>query len=291
MLPKTMWELLLSHDIHVIALGDPFQLPPVKESKEEHHEILEHPHVFLEEIMRQAEDNEIIRLTMGIREQKPLDLFQGENVRIVDPSELSQPGLFGWPDQILVAKNATRHDYNDHIRATLFERESRVPQIGDKIICLQNEWNRINDTDDALVNGMTGFIEDIELIPRNIAVYTEQEYTPRINFKPDIEDSGVFTNLLCDYKLFTEKTPMLDRYTMSRKYKECAPSQFDYGYVITCHKSQGSEFDKVLVLEEYLRGATKEDHARWLYTAATRASKKLIIVRDYRHVPMTVFKS
>jgi exodeoxyribonuclease-5 len=54
------------------------------------------------------------------------------------------------------------------------------------------------------------------------------------------------------------------------------PKEFDYGYCITCHKAQGSEYDKVLVFEEYLKGS---DHARWLYTAATRAKEKLVIVR------------
>ena len=45
--------------------------------------------------------------------------------------------------------------------------------------------------------------------------------------------------------------------------------------------AKGSEYDKVIVLEEYLRGESKDGHSRWLYTAATRAAKKLIIVRNY----------
>jgi exodeoxyribonuclease-5 len=57
------------------------------------------------------------------------------------------------------------------------------------------------------------------------------------------------------------------------------PKEFDYGYAITCHKSQGSEYDKVLVFEEWLKGG---DHSRWLYTAATRAKEKLVIVKDYK---------
>ena len=51
----------------------------------------------------------------------------------------------------------------------------------------------------------------------------------------------------------------------------------DLGYAITCHKAQGSEWDKVLVIEENFPFA-KVDHARWLYTAATRAAEKLVIV-------------
>jgi ATP-dependent exoDNAse (exonuclease V) alpha subunit len=57
------------------------------------------------------------------------------------------------------------------------------------------------------------------------------------------------------------------------------PKKFDYGYAITAHKSQGSEWLKVLVVEEKFP-FDKLEHARWLYTAATRASEKLVIVRN-----------
>lgn len=56
------------------------------------------------------------------------------------------------------------------------------------------------------------------------------------------------------------------------------PEQFTYGYAITGHKSQGSEWDKVLVIEEGFP-YKEEEHKRWLYTVATRAAKKLVIIR------------
>ena len=62
------------------------------------------------------------------------------------------------------------------------------------------------------------------------------------------------------------------------KYGDIVPKEFAYGYAITCHKAQGSEWDKVLVLEESFP-FDKEEHKRWLYTACTRASEKLILVR------------
>ena len=70
MLPKTMWDLLLSHHKYVIACGDPFQLPPVDQNEDNH--VLDKPHIFLDEIMRQAQDSEIIRVSMWVREGKPL---------------------------------------------------------------------------------------------------------------------------------------------------------------------------------------------------------------------------
>jgi ATP-dependent exoDNAse (exonuclease V) alpha subunit len=62
------------------------------------------------------------------------------------------------------------------------------------------------------------------------------------------------------------------------KYGEIVPKEFTYAYAITTHKSQGSEWDKVVVLEEKFP-FDKNEHARWLYTACTRASEKLVLVR------------
>jgi exodeoxyribonuclease-5 len=69
-------------------------------------------------------------------------------------------------------------------------------------------------------------------------------------------------------------------YNMMRnwRYKNAIPEQFTYGYAITAHKSQGSEWDNVLVIEERFP-FDEEEHRRWLYTACTRAAKKLVIIR------------
>ena len=55
-------------------------------------------------------------------------------------------------------------------------------------------------------------------------------------------------------------------------------NRFDYAYAITCHKSQGSEFDNLLVYNQPV-GRTSEDRSRWLYTAITRAKNKLTLVQ------------
>ena len=59
---------------------------------------------------------------------------------------------------------------------------------------------------------------------------------------------------------------------------DIVPREFTFGYAITCHKAQGSEWDKVLVIEESFP-FDKTEHARWLYTACTRAAEKLVLVR------------
>lgn len=279
MLPKEIWELLLSHKIHVICLGDPFQLPPIGEDNQ----VLYNPHIFLDEIMRQAQESEIIRLTMDIRNGKSLSLFKGNEVQVIDQKDMVG-GMYGWADQIIVAKNITRRDVNTGMRKMLFGVEDNTPVEGDKIICLRNDWETVTEVGDVLVNGTIGTLSNIKfnhnhpfLKPQMIANFLPDDYTDL-----DVQTSPhdlYFRDLNIDYKLLTTGEPTVTEKNFKRFHKQFRPLTFDYGYCITCHKAQGSEYDKVLVLEEFLRG---NDHDRWLYTAATRAKEKLVIVRNFR---------
>ena len=284
MLPKEMWELLLSHRIYVIALGDPGQLPPLADDNG----VLQKPHVFLDEIMRQAQESEIIRVSMDIRTGKKLQKFSGKEVQIIDKSDLVS-GMLKWADQIIVAKNTTRHYYNDLMRNYIYGEHPKSPLEGDKVICLQNDWDMITPAGDVLVNGLTGYLSNISYeenknVPRRI-----REQMPMLmhaDFIPDHydEDSeavlygdGVFDQINMDYKIFTEWQPTVNTENFKKIPRNLKPHQFDYGYAITAWKAQGSEWDKVLVFEEnFPRG---EDHKKFLYTCVTRAKEKLVIVR------------
>lgn len=272
MLPEDMWKLLLSHGIHVIACGDPFQLPPI--GNDNH--VLEKPDIFLDEIMRQAEESEIIRLSMDLREMKIPKPFKGKEVNIVPRNEFTD-GMLMWADQVLCGKNNTRHELNEYYRHMKWGEDVDIskPLVGDKIICLKNNWDRITQTGDALVNGTIGEITKIATSPNP---WLGQKCL--IDFKPEIADDYdlidcSWHDLLIDWNLITTHVPTLNKENFSRFPRKLRPEQFDYGYVITTHKSQGSEYDKVLVLEEMLKG---NEHYRWLYTACTRSSKKLTLV-------------
>ena len=279
MLPKEIWDLLLSHKIHVICLGDPFQLPPIGEDNQ----VLYNPHIFLDEIMRQAQESEIIRLTMDIRNGKPLNLFKGNEVQVIDQKDMVG-GMYGWADQIIVAKNATRRNINSAMRKMLFNVDDDAPVEGDKIICLRNDWETVTEAGDVLVNGTIGTLNNIKLNknhpflkPQMIADFLPDDYS-ELDLAISPHDL-YFRNLNIDHKLLTTGEPTVTDKNFKRFPKGMRPLTFDYGYCITCHKAQGSEYDKVLVLEEFLRGS---DHDRWLYTAATRAKEKLVIVRNFR---------
>lgn len=274
MLPRAMWELLLSHKKYVIACGDPGQLPPV--SEEDSPSVLDNPHIFLDEIMRQAKDSEIILLSSDIRARKPISPFKGSEVNIVRKRD-AVDGMLTWADQILCGKNNTRYQLNSYFRKMKWGQDvGDAPLIGDKIICRKNNWDKINRVGDAIVNGSIGTLD---------AIYTTDnpwlEKKCIINFLPDRYDDSdsdediLFRDLLIDWKLITtnEFTVTKENFRMFPKWLR--PEQFEYGYAITTHKSQGSEYDKVLVFEEMLKAT---DHARWLYTAVTRAAKRLTLV-------------
>ena len=279
MLPKEMWDLLLSHRIHVLCLGDPFQLPPIGEDNG----VLANPHIFLDEIMRQAQESEIIRLTMDIRAEKPLQLFKGNEVQVINSSDIVG-GMYNWADQIIVAKNVTRRTINNQMRKMLFDTDDTRPLEGDRVICLRNDWDNPNAAGDIAVNGTIGTLANIKINPNHPVLHPLMlaDFLPDDYSEEEVKNSTTdlyFRHLNMDYKLFTTGEETVTKENFRIFPKVWRPQTYDYAYAITCHKSQGSEYDKVLVFEEFLKGG---DHARWLYTAATRAKEKLIIVRNFK---------
>lgn len=279
MAPKEMMDLLFSHlDVYVICLGDPFQLPPIDKDADNH--LLDNPHIFLDEVMRQAQESEIIRLTMDIRAGKDLKKFDGKDVKVYDQTQLNT-GMMLWADQIISATNRTRTEMNSQMRNLL--GRGNDPEDGDKVICLRNYWENCNTNGDYLVNGIIGTLNDTYSSFNVIPAYYGGKTIDVIYSDFVSEDGYSYGNLQMDKKEILTGERCLDnktiyRLTRSRRYAHLVPMEFTYGYCITCHKSQGSEWDKVLVIEEGFP-FVKEEHARWLYTAATRASEKLVIVR------------
>lgn len=282
MVPKSMIDLLLSHRIYVIFLGDPFQLPMI--DKEESHTLLDEAHVFLDEVMRQAAESEIIQVTMKIRAGEDIDFSKGNEVIIIPKKELVE-GHLTWADQILCATNATRHSLNQQMRNIY--GYSGLPQDGERMICKRNYWDSCNAEGDSLVNGSTGIIkspfETFRRIPNFVKSTVRDMPEIQCDFIPD--GGSIFKSVEMDKLYVDDEEPCIDwrvAYQLNKlksKIGDIVPKQFTYAYAITCHAAQGSEWDKVLVIEESFP-FKKEEHARWLYTACTRASEKLVLVRS-----------
>ena len=281
MLPNDLWQLLLKHKVHVIACGDPEQLPPVSKDSDNH--VLDNPHIFLDEIMRQEEESEIIQLTMAIREGKYVDEYQGKEVQVVAEDDVVD-GMYHWADQIIVATNRKRHEINNYMRAAL-DHTGEDPEIGEKIICCRNAWDVLDTKlEIALVNGTIGTIENIRADLLNYYIF---DVPPIPVYRIDLrtESGEEFKNVVVYQESLRtgEKflTPQQEYRLMQRAKHDPdieIPLEFNYGYAITCHRSQGSEWDKVLVFEERFP-FDKTEHRKWLYTACTRPSEKLVLVR------------
>lgn len=279
MLPKSMWELLCSHSCYIIACGDPGQLPPI--SKDEDNHVLDTPHIFLDEIMRQAQESEIIRLSMHIREGKPISTFNslGEQVQIFQPKDVVS-GMYTWADQIICATNEKRNYINRFMREQKGYAEE--PCIGDKIISLRNHWDDYSFWGEwALTNGTIGTISEFKLQEVYVPKYIADN---RINFmftEIDLENGDSFTNIPIDYEcLKTGQSTLNSRqqYQMNKnKMIPDAPYEFAYAYAITCWKAQGSEWDKILGIEEAFP-FDKDTRQKYMYTLCTRAKEKLVLI-------------
>ena len=279
MLPKSMWDLLTSHSCYIIACGDPGQLPPV--DKSEANDILARPHVFLDEIMRQAQESEIIRLSMHVREGKPLSTFAaaGDEVKIISPHELVD-GMYDWADQILCATNKTRHLINTCVRE--MKGFGPEPCTGDRIISLRNHWDLCsNDPDKApLTNGSIGYLTNFCHSDLHFPPFLRIPKVDCLLSEFTTEGLETYTGLYIDYKSIKEGEKTLSskqEYEIAKRHS-ALPLEFAYAYAITVWKAQGSEWDKILGFEESFPWNT-EEHKQYLYTLATRAKKKLVLVK------------
>lgn len=280
MAPKSLMQILFRHNVYIIALGDPFQLPTINPEDDNH--LLDHPHVFLDEIMRQAQDSEIIQLSMKIRNQEHIDNFKGKDAMVLSRSELNT-GMLTWADQVLVATNPSRISLNNQMRQ-LLGREGK-PVDGDKLICLRNYWDDFSDQANPLVNGTIGTLknsfESYYQMPRYLHNFPNRIDVIYGDFVTD--GNEVYNALEMDKKYILEGEPSLDskqKYILGKneKTKHLVPYDFTYGYAITCHKSQGSQWPKVLGVEEGFP-FDRTEHARWLYTLVTRAEDKVVLIR------------
>ena len=281
MVPKSMIDLLLAHKVYVIFLGDPFQLPQI--DKKEAHTLLDKPHIFLDEVMRQAAESEIIQITMKIRNYENIEFNKGNEVIVIPKKELVT-GHLTWADQVICGTNATRQALNNQIRG-LYGFEG-LPQDGEKIVIKRNYWDICNNCGDALVNGCIGTFKNPFESFRRLPSYIKNNRRdlPVIISEFVSEDGSSFGNIEFDKDFLLIEEPCIDwkvSYQLSKlknKLGDIIPKQATYGYALTGHAAQGSQWDKVLVIEENFP-FSKEEHARWLYTCCTRPSEKLVLVR------------
>jgi exodeoxyribonuclease-5 len=240
---------LLSFGVPVLVLGDPAQLPPIQGGG---FFTDAEPDAMLTEVHRQAADDPIIHLSMAVREGERLEPGRYGESEVVRKADLFPDRVLA-ADQVLVGRNATRRAYNARLR----ERRGftdPLPQADDKLVCLRNNRRK------GLFNGGLWVVKQRS---------TARASALSLRLQPD-EDVGRVVKVSVRRECFTGGIEELD-WQQRRRYDE-----FDYGYVLTVHKAQGSQWDDVVLFDESF--AFPDSRARWLYTGITRAAKRLTVV-------------
>ena len=250
MVDEELGRDLLSFGRKVLVLGDPAQLPPIKgggfftEAE---------PDAMLTEVHRQAADNPIIRLSMIIREGGRIAPGAYGDTQVVSRGELD-PQRVTQADQVLVGMNKTRRAYNRRLRE-LRGFSGAFPQSGEKLVCLRNNRKK------GLLNGALFTVKSSgQLRTRKVRMLVTPEENPG---KP--QRVGVIPQ-------FFEDAEAEIPFALRKDSDE-----FDFGYALTVHKAQGSQWDDVALFDESF--AFREHRARWLYTGVTRAAKRLTLIQ------------
>ena len=283
-------EDLLSFEVPILVLGDPAQLPPVAGAGffTEGHT----PDVMLTEIHRQADGNPIIHLATIVRkgERPAHGNYKGDNnngaVSVIARAEAGDRSMLA-ADQIICGTNAFRKSINGKMRGLLRSNDPKIvklrtdlgiaplpepdrlsilPVVGDRVICLKNKRDR------GIFNG--GMFRVRQLFDR-----APDANKPGL---PNVSYLGVDSDDVASMKSVRVQVP--HNYWEGTKdklenYEKKHFDEFDYAYAITCHKSQGSQWDKVFVYDDgfIFKKSSEDMPRRWLYTAITRAADKLIV--------------
>lgn len=252
MVDERMGRDLMSFKIPILVLGDPAQLPPIGGAGFFTENVK--PDVMLDEIHRQAAESPIIRMATTVRLGKTLDLGDyGDNCHVFPQGTKMDPDTMLSFDQILVGKNVTRRATNQKIRQ-LKGIDDKFPVIGDRLVCLRN------DSELGLLNGA---IFEVSA--------TEGVMDSKVHMSIHPEDSLISIDVAAHEHHFIGTEDKL------AWYEKREAQEFAYGYGLTCHKAQGSQWRSVCVFDESF--CFKKDRARWLYTAITRAADNVTVIR------------
>lgn len=237
----------------ILVLGDPAQLPPVGGGG---YFTGREPDVLLDEVHRQARESGILRLATDIRNGRRIEYGEyGNDCEVLPFGNPRLEDLAMRADQVLVGRNRTRHASNAKLRR-LRGLEGNIPCAGDRVICHRNNHEL------GLLNGSLWTVEKATDLDGQTALLellsAEDEREIRVSSKAWLHG-------------FQGREDEL-HFSVKR---DC--DEFGYGYAITVHKSQGSQWPNVVVFDE--SSSFGADAWRHLYTAVTRAATQLTLVR------------
>lgn len=255
MVPEDMRADLESLGIPILYTGDHGQLPPVKGQGN----VMQNPNFKLEQIHRQAEDSGIITVATAVRQGSPLEKgvygIRGD-AEIIGSAAIEDTVLLASADMVICYTNKTRAALNGRLREYKGYK-GIMPNIGEKLICVRN------NKDMQMFNGLILYVKEIK------------------------EEAGIYVMDLVDelgkeflgIKAFNN---YFEGHEHPKIYGKTTLNTFEFAYAITGHKSQGSQWDHVVMVEEKMARQKVDIKRRWKYTVCTRAAKRLTWISRFR---------
>lgn len=250
MVDEEMARDILSFNVPVLVLGDPAQLPPVKGRG---FFINAKPDYMLTEIHRQEGDSVIVELATGIRSGRRFIKQRLGTSSIYLPVTKYRAKKF---DQLIVGTNRTRWRRIHQLRR-MHGLTDDLPMVGDKVICLAN------NPDFDIFNGQMFTVLDAE------ANHDESVIEMKVR-----DDDGKTRTLSTWAVGFRGERAEKDFKPIAHYRRSNAFMTF--GWAISCHKAQGSQWGSVLIVDE--SAWFRQDRHKWLYTAVTRAESRVSLI-------------
>ena len=304
LLDDLMSYVYSGHKCKLLLIGDQAQLPPVKmdlsPALDERNLQMQFDKtvksIELDEVMRQAETSGILKNATRIREFLNDELYEdfrfdlsGQNdvVRLIDGHEIMDALGDSYREYgnegtaIIVRSNKRANLYNQQIRSRILFKEEEV-SAGDYFMVVKNNYFWLDTKSEAgfIANG--DIIEILEIFSiKELYGFRFAEVKIQMTDYPNL--APFETVLLLD--TLTSETPSLSYEEGNTLYQEVMKDYADeaskykkFTYAITCHKSQGGQWETIMVEQPYLPNGMDKDYLRWLYTAVTRARKKLYLI-------------
>lgn len=266
----------------------------------------------LDEVMRQSGDSGILHNATSLRAQLQSEFFEEfkfelshftDIVRLIDGNEIQEAIDSSYSENgkeqtaIIVRSNKRANLYNQNIRERILFLENEIA-VGDYMMVVKNNyfWLKPNSEAGFIANG--DIIEVLELFAiKELYGFKFAEVKVKMVDYPN--QRPFETVLLLD--TITAETPSLSYEDGNKLYQEVMKDyahektkyrkflgvknnkffnalQVKFSYAITCHKSQGGQWDTVFVEQPYLPNGVDKDYLRWLYTAVTRAERQLYLI-------------
>ena len=301
----------------MLLIGDTAQLPPVGEDEAPalQGEILRSYGMYvyetdLHEVLRQSHESGILLNATMVRQmithdemtQLPCLQLKGfADIQVVPGDELIESlatsySRVGMDETIVVTRSNKRANiYNQGIRRTVLDREEELSR-GDQLMVVKNNYRTLPDGPSFLANGDRCVVRRM----RNEEELYGFRFVDATLVFPDYDDYELTAKVILD--TLTSEAPALTREQQELLYNKVMEDyadvplktdrlkalktdvyfnalQIKYGYAVTCHKAQGGQWEHVYIDQGYMTDdMLTTDYIHWLYTALTRATKKVFLV-------------